>query len=205
MRRAVSRYRPVEVLLPHRGHDDISTITRQICDPYIVELKQEDTADLSQLLEEMLRENRCAYLLALRDACRKEGAGSRFSRYRTVLALALLRQYLNYLSLKEKVFHHVIFDQRGPEQFRPPFFDSQVYENLEPFRLNQSEEESYGQRGTLLHYVDHCRTQQGRKLLHGWLDCPPAVLPDVLERQQAVTELLQQELPLKLHDRLIAF
>ena len=64
--------------------------------------------------------------------------------------------------------------------FRPPFFDSQVYENLELFRLSQTEEDTYCKPGTLLHYVDNCKTQQGRKLLHGWIDCPPSTLHDVL-------------------------
>ncbi len=96
------------------------------------------------------------------------------------MALSLVWQYLSELSLREKIFNQGLFSEGNQESFRAPFFDSQVYENLEIFRVKQAEDETYCQPGTLLHYVDHCRTQQGRKLLHRWLDCPPAMLQDVL-------------------------
>ena len=38
-RRILNRYRPVELVLPRNGHDDIIQIARQICDPFIVNLR----------------------------------------------------------------------------------------------------------------------------------------------------------------------
>ena len=53
-------------------------------------------------------------------------------------------------------------------------------------------------------YLDHCRTQQGRKLLHRWIDQPLVDIPSILERQQAVDELLKHPI-LGQHERLASF
>ena len=34
------------------------------------------------------------------------------------------------------------------------------------------EEESYCKEGTLIHYVNDCKTNHGKKLLHKWIDQP---------------------------------
>ena len=38
-RRILNRYRPVELLLPRNGHEEIAQIARQISNPFIVELR----------------------------------------------------------------------------------------------------------------------------------------------------------------------
>lgn len=48
-------------------------------------------------------------------------------------------------------------------------FDAQVYENLEVFNL-KDEEDSFGKPGTLYHYLNHCNTNSGQKLLKKWID-----------------------------------
>ena len=35
----MNRYRPVELILPRSGHEEVSQIARQICDPFIVNLR----------------------------------------------------------------------------------------------------------------------------------------------------------------------
>lgn len=42
-------------------------------------------------------------------------------------------------------------------------------------------------------------------MLHKWLDCPPSLLLEVLERQTAILELVEDETALKLHERMFAF
>lgn len=77
----------------------------------------------------MKSENKSLFLVRLKEKYDKESKSQnkRFSKYRTVNALYLIRQYLIYLSLKEKVFQNAIFNENDSEHFRPPFFDSQVY------------------------------------------------------------------------------
>ena len=53
-------------------------------------------------------------------------------------------------------------------------------------------------------FLDHCRTQQGRKLLHRWIDRPLVDIPSILERQQAVDELLKHPI-LEQHEKLDIF
>ena len=50
-----------------------------------------------------------------------------------------------------------------------PIFDSQVYENLEIFKL-KNDEDGEGGKGTLLAYMDRCMTNSGKKLLRRWID-----------------------------------
>ena len=50
-----------------------------------------------------------------------------FSRYNSVMVFKLVYQYINELSLKEKIFNHGIFHEGNGEAFKAPFFDSQVY------------------------------------------------------------------------------
>jgi len=56
--------------------------------------------------------------------------------YATVKCLDLLYTYLENLKLKEKIFGEGIFELSCFNQAKlKPFFDSQVYENLEVFRI----------------------------------------------------------------------
>ena len=55
--------------------------------------------------------------------------------------LELLRKYLDTLSLVEKIFEQGLFFWLEDKNINfVPFFDSQVYENLELFRLGIEEE-----------------------------------------------------------------
>ena len=55
--------------------------------------------------------------------------------------LELLRKYLDTLSLVEKIFEQGLFFWLEDKNINfVPFFDSQVYENLELFRLAIEEE-----------------------------------------------------------------
>ena len=148
---------------------------------------------MSTFLERIVDDTESPLIRKLNQNFIDEGRseGTSFSRYRTVMALSLVEQYVTQLSLREKIFNQGLYYGTDGDVFKTPFFDSQVYENLELFRLKLTEEETYCKPGTLLHYIDHCKTQQGRKLLHKWMDCPPATLATVLERQDAVFELVQ--------------
>jgi DNA mismatch repair ATPase MutS len=53
-------------------------------------------------------------------------------------------------------------------------------------------------------YLDHCKTQQGRKLLHRWIDQPLTHLEDILTRQEAVSELTDHPI-LHLHEKFEAY
>jgi DNA mismatch repair protein MSH6 len=60
-----------------------------------------------------------------------------------------------------------------------PFFDSQVYENLEIFRI-KNEDEGEGKKGTLIAYLDHCLTNSGKKLLRRWINEPLTSIGPIL-------------------------
>ena len=42
VRRVLNCYRPVEVVLPDRGHKEIAQMARQICSPHIIEISLPD-------------------------------------------------------------------------------------------------------------------------------------------------------------------
>lgn len=64
-------------------------------------------------------------------------------------------------------------------------FDAQVYENLEVFSL-KDEEDSFAQPGTLYHYLNHCLTNSGQKLLKKWIDEPLRTIAEISKRQIAI-------------------
>lgn len=70
-----------------------------------------------------------------------------------------------------------------------PVFDSQVYENLEIFEL-KDKENSFGEKGTLYHYLNRCSTASGKRKLRKWLDSPLVDVPSIVERQEAVTDII---------------
>jgi len=76
---------------------------------------------------------------------------------------------------------------------------------LEVFRLKDSDE-GYAQPGTLIAYLDKCKTVQGKKLLHRWLDQPLLNKDEIIERQIAVRELVELNSQiLILHEKLMAY
>ncbi|KAL8292983.1 hypothetical protein RQP46_000677 [Phenoliferia psychrophenolica] len=58
--------------------------------------------------------------------------------------------------------------------------------NLEILR-NQTD---FKEKGSLLSVLDHCKTSFGRRLLRRWVSKPLVSLPAVLERQEAIAEIL---------------
>lgn len=55
-------------------------------------------------------------------------------------------------------------------------------------------------------YLNHCKTLQGRTLLHKWIDQPLTHEAPILERQEAIEEMLEvNPTLLKKHDRLISY
>lgn len=54
--------------------------------------------------------------------------------------------------------------------------------------------------GTLMGFLDNCRTKHGRKLLHKWIDQPLTSQQAIQERQKAIHELFNSEKLLSYHD-----
>ena len=66
--------------------------------------------------------------------------------------------------------------------------DSQALEHLEIIQAATGAFE-----GSLFHYVDHCRTSFGRRLLKRWLISPLACLEKIIDRQDAVDDLIKRQ------------
>ena len=126
---------------------------------------------------------------------------------KSLCSLELLRKYLDTLSLVEKIFEQGLFFWLQDRNINfVPFFDSQVYENLQLFRIKMQQEQTYAKPGTLMGFLNHCKTLQGRTLLHKWIDQPLTNESAIIERQQAVEQMLQiNPTLLKMHDKLISF
>ncbi|MGQ4806829.1 DNA mismatch repair protein MutS [Candidatus Entotheonellaceae bacterium PAL068K] len=66
--------------------------------------------------------------------------------------------------------------------------DDMTRHNLELFRSHSSQ----GRVGSLLEVIDDTVTAMGGRLLRQWLSQPLSILPPLLERQEAVVELVEQ-------------
>lgn len=64
--------------------------------------------------------------------------------------------------------------------------DSQALEHLEII-----ESASGASEGSLLHYVDHCMTSFGKRQLKRWLVSPLTNIDKIVERQNAVEDLIK--------------
>lgn len=51
-----------------------------------------------------------------------------------------------------------------------------------------------GRKGTLLEVLDHTATAMGGRLLRKWLEAPLLRIPDIVQRQDAVEEMVQREI-----------
>jgi DNA mismatch repair protein MSH6 len=110
--------------------------------------------------------------------------------YATVKCLDLIYEHLSNLKLREKIFDEGMFEISSFSKTKiKPFFDSQVYENLEVFRI-KNEEEGEGKKGTLFAYLNSCLTNSGQKLLKRWLNEPLVTKQAIYDRQRCIQEIV---------------
>jgi DNA mismatch repair ATPase MutS len=64
--------------------------------------------------------------------------------------------------------------------------DSQALEHLQIIQAGSGVLE-----GSLFHYIDHCRTSFGRRMLKRWLISPLANVEKIIDRQDAIEDLIK--------------
>ena len=117
-------------------------------------------------------------------------SGGKFHFDLILTAIDLSLEYFKTLNLEYNIFGSAVFNFVSFESLRTqPVFDSQVYENLEIFEV-KDKENSFGEKGTLYAYLDRCVTVSGKRKLRKWLDSPLVDIPSIVERQEAVTDII---------------
>ena len=70
----MNRYRPVELILPRNAHDEIIQIARQICDPFIVNLKINlENSNIGSFLKRIVGDTGAPVLKRLLKSFKDEG------------------------------------------------------------------------------------------------------------------------------------
>lgn len=105
-------------------------------------------------------------------------------------AVAMAMNYLKALLLDETVFsmgQFINFDINLQKQ-STLFMDAQALQNLEILEVNYLN--SVSEQNTLLSYMDHTRTQFGKRMFRRWLTSPLMDVDSIIERQNAVADLI---------------
>lgn len=168
---------------------DEKKMLRQISNPYICEMEYEQQPPLP-LLEKLQRFNDSPVFETMDRMIEELPSGGRFQFELILAAIDLSLEYFKSLNLEKNIFGSAVFNFVSFESLLvQPVFDSQVYENLEIFEL-KDKENSFGEKGTLYAYLNRCVTGSGRRKLRKWLDSPLVDVPSIMERQQAVTDII---------------
>jgi hypothetical protein len=137
----INRYRPVELLLCKSTSiyvKNVKQIARQVCNPYIIEIGYErESEKVTDTLERFIKESKAPlFKYLLHESVKAKKNDNSFESFGTVKCLDLIHLYLSNMKLKSKIFDEGIFEYSCLNQAKlKPFFDSQVYENLEIFRI----------------------------------------------------------------------